>query len=190
VTPAPAAARRQFSGTRVLRMTPALHEQAVRLISDAVTGADPVSAVIAIAAGGITPATRIAALCGVPVYHVRARHNPTGAIFTQATGDVSHDTGPLAAALNGTRLAGRVLVADDICGSGATLTAVTTAVRPYLGGGATVHTAALCRNTGATQGPDWWIWTVSDWVLFPWDPDPGPGPVIEDLPEPGGVRAR
>jgi hypoxanthine phosphoribosyltransferase len=187
MTPAPAV-RRQFTGTRVVRMTPALHEHAVRLLSHAVTGPGPLNAVIGIATGGIAPADGIAATSGVPVYHVGARHNLTGAILTPATGNVSHDIGLLARALNGRRLAGRILLVDDICGSGATFAAITTAICPYLDDGATVRTAALCRNTGAARGPDWWIWTVSDWVLFPWDPEPRPCLVIEDLPEPGKVQ--
>jgi hypoxanthine phosphoribosyltransferase len=82
----------------------------------------------------------------------------------------------------------RVLVADDICGSGATLAAVTRrladSIRPMA-----FTTCTLCRNEGSGRTPDLWVWDVRDWVAFPWEPTPA-GETVP-LPAPTSVqRAR
>ncbi|WP_020501070.1 phosphoribosyltransferase [Sciscionella marina] len=82
------------------------------------------------------------------------------------------DLDPLTRALNGQRLKGRVLVVDDICGSGATLRRLRHDLTPLLSPSAQLLTAVLCLNTGAATLPDYSIWTVSDWVVFPWEKPP------------------
>ena len=53
---------------------------------------------------------------------------------------------------------------------------------------ATVHTVALCRNAGAAHDPDLWLWTVDDWVRFPWEPAPPADLAVENLVLPGWVQ--
>lgn len=190
MTDSPAPASRRFQHQRLLCLTPPLHEHAVRLLAAAAHARwHPISAVIGIAQGGLPPAHGISHILQVPTHRLVAKHNPTDAIYTQATGHVTTDLRALAAALNGEQLAGTVLLVDDICGSGATLTAVRAALRPHLRTGAALRTATLCRNADATLDPDLWIWTVDDWVHFPWETPPPPGTGREDLPTPGQVRS-
>jgi hypoxanthine phosphoribosyltransferase len=118
------------------------------------------------------------------MYQVAARHNPTDAVYTQATGRISLNLSALETALAGARLLGPVLLVDDICGTAATLDAVLPELTPHLAPGAVVRTAVLCRNTGAARDPDLWLWTVQDWVCFPWEPPPPPGMPVADLGPP------
>jgi len=148
-----------------------------------------VDAVIGIADGGVPLATEIAGKLGVERFQVRARHNTSDAPYQPATGQVMCDFTDLADQLDGRRLGGVVLVVDDICGSGATFRAVTSGLASYLQPAAVVVTAALCRNTGASQPPHVWLWDVSDWVVFPWE-QRAAGVLTTPLPAPSTVRSR
>src|SRR5262249_18918399 len=95
---------------------------------------------------------------------------------------------PLTRTLNGHQLRGRVLIVDDICGSGATLHRLRHGLDPWLSPSAEVLTAVLCLNTGASILPDYSVWTVSDWVVFPWEQPPAarrPGKHRVAHPTPG-----
>lgn len=174
---------RRFRHQRLLDMTLPAYEHAVRLLTAAAEARfAPISAVIAIANGGLAPASGISGILDVPNYRLTAKHNPTDAIYTEATGHVIHDLTTLTAALNGQQLGGTVLLVDDICGSGATFTAVQSALRPHLHAEAVVRTVALCRNAGTSLDPDLWGWTVDDWVHFPWEPTSPSGVTVEELP--------
>ncbi|MGH3693468.1 MAG: phosphoribosyltransferase [Pseudonocardiaceae bacterium] len=180
---------RIFSHRRILELTPQEYLAAVRLLAEAAQRRHgPVSAVIGIANGGLPPAQALGQLLEVPVYRIDARHNPTDAPYTQATGHVIHNTRRLTSALAGRRLAGRILLVDDICGTGATFYTLRPAVHRYLAPGATVHTVALCRNIGGILDPDLWLWTVDDWVRFPWEPAPPTGGQVENLIVTGSVQ--
>jgi hypoxanthine phosphoribosyltransferase len=186
LTPAPS---RAFHHQVVWRLTEAAFQPAARLLAHA--GRErhgPIAAVVGIARGGRALAETTAAALGVPGYLISARHNPSDAIYQQATGVVEVDTTGLAAALAGDRLAGRVLLVDDVCGSGATLVTVQAALAGHLAGDAGVVTAVLCRNTGAAIDPDLWLWDVSDWVIFPWDAAHPQASAV--LPPPGDVFGR
>ena len=139
---------------------------AARLLAESTVGGEPaVTAVIGIANGGVKPATVAADFLKVPLYLASARHNTSDQPWQQATGQVSvilPDDLP-------TLFTGRVLLVDDIAGSGATFLAVAQAQHGRLGAGAVLQTVALCRNAGCTDGPDRWIWDVDDWVVFPWE---------------------
>lgn len=139
------------------------------------------AATIGIANGGLAPARDIARQLLAPTYQVTARHNPTDAAYTQTTGIVTYDLGPLDLGLSGRQLAGAVLVVDDICGSGATFTTLLPALAQRLGHGAELHTVALCRNAGSSINPDLWVWTVDDWVAFPWERPPADDAAAVDL---------
>jgi len=139
--------------------------------------------VVGIQRGGWHVATAVAALLDVPAVPILARHNDTDTVGLPATGRVRIDatTDPPALA------PGRVLIVDDICGSGATLRTVS-ALLSGLWKPALLRTAVLCRNAGAAYEPDSWIWDVADWVCFPWEPDPGRP--TEPLALPVGVNRR
>lgn len=143
----------------------------------------PIREVIGIADGGRTPATVIAADLDVPIRIVQARHNPTDAPYTQATGEVTCDT----ASVPVSSLHGHVLLVDDICGTGATLRAVTSALATP---GLRLISCVLCLNAGARMTPDLWVWEVRDWVAFPWETVPDTPLTRVDLPIPTEVHAR
>ncbi|MFD5089826.1 phosphoribosyltransferase [Amycolatopsis thailandensis] len=166
-------AHRDFDYRQVWRVTPETLRDATALLTDAILRDHAsIERVIGLANGGISPAHLIATTLGMNARIVRARHNTSDGAYQQATGEVSLDLTPLTRTLNGQRLKGRVLVVDDICGSGATLRRVHDDLTPLLSPGAQLLTAVLCLNTGASTLPDYSIWTVSDWVVFPWEQPP------------------
>jgi hypoxanthine phosphoribosyltransferase len=161
-------------------MTPTQASAAAVMLADAAARHfGPLSQVIAIARGGTDPATVIARWLGVPLLTVQARHNPVSDLYVQATGHVTCQLDDLRPG----DVNGRALVVDDICGTGATLSAVTAALAQVAGPGTSLHTAALCRNAGAATRPDLIIWdNLRDWVIFPWEPGPPPGTATRHLP--------
>jgi hypoxanthine phosphoribosyltransferase len=182
-------AQRVFAHRRILQVTPQGYLAGVRLLAEtARLRHGPITTVIGVANGGLAPAQAIGTLLTAPTYRIDARHNPTDARYTQATGHVTHDVRRLASALAGRRLDGRILLVDDICGTGATFHTLCPALASYLASCATVHTVALCRNAGAVHEPDLWLWTVDDWVRFPWEPVLPAGMAVENLTIPGRAR--
>lgn len=168
-----ATARRVFEHQQIWRLTPDALREATTLLAGAILhDHEAIHHVIGIANGGTAPARMIASTLGVKARTVHARHNSGDATYQQATGKVTLDLDPLTRALNGQRLLGRVLVVDDICGSGATLRRLHHDLAPLVSPSAQVVTAVLCLNTGASTLPDYSIWTVADWVLFPWEKPP------------------
>ncbi len=185
------APQRMFAHRRILRVTPDAYLMGMQLLAEAVRlRLGPATAVIGVANGGLPPAQALGKLLAAPVYQVDARHNSTDALYTQATGRVTYDVQRLASALAGRQLAERVLLVDDICGTGATFHALRPALASYLAAGATVHTVVLCRNAGADRDPDLWLWTVDDWVRFPWEAALPSNAVVENLAVPGQVQPR
>lgn len=182
-------AARVFARQRILQVTPEGYLAGVQLLAEAAQLRHrSITAVIGVANGGLAPAQELGALLTVPVYRVDARHNSTDALYTQASGHVTYDVRRLASALAGQRLAGRILLVDDICGTGATFHVLCPALDSYLASCATVHTVVLCRNAGAVHEPDLWLWTVDDWVRFPWEPALPPGMGVENLVATGPVQ--
>jgi hypoxanthine phosphoribosyltransferase len=170
---------RAFNRDFAWQMT-ASQAAAAAVLAGAAARSGTVDAVIAVARGGTQPARDIAAALGVPVRTVRARHNPTDAMYAQATGHVSCDVaeaGPLR---------GRVLVVDDICGTGATLATVTSALARLAAPGTALVTATLCRNAGSPSRPDLTVWDdLREWVIFPWEASPPHSLPVRYLPDPG-----
>ncbi|WP_329243013.1 phosphoribosyltransferase domain-containing protein [Actinoallomurus sp. NBC_01490] len=158
-----------FEHRRLWQLTPAAYHAGMKLLTEAARDRlGQIGTVIGIADGGRAPANAIAAIAGAPVVAVSARHNATDATFTQATGRVHCDTASFQPLIN---QPGPFLVVDDICGTGATLTAVTDTLTHLVALQAAICTATLCRNLGASPGtPDLHLWDVADWVVFPWEP--------------------
>jgi uncharacterized protein len=170
---------RAFNHDFAWQMTASQATTAASILASAAAKGDPVDVVIAIARGGTQPARDIATALGAPVRTVRARHNYTDSMYAEATGRVSCDVagaGPLR---------GRVLVVDDICGTGATLATVTSALA-RAAPGAALLTATLCRNAGSPSRPDLTVWDdLREWVIFPWEASPPDGLPVRYLPDPG-----
>lgn len=175
-------AQRVFRHRSPYLLTPEVCEAAFTRLASAIAQDGPLSTVIGIAGGGRAPAEAVAAQLGVPVCHVVARHNTSDAIYTQATGAVTVSV-PRGFPDS---LGGRVLLADDICGTGATFAAVTAALTPRFASGTRIDTAALCRNVGSPLRPCWWAWDVDDWVIFPWEAHPGVA--VRPLPVPERIH--
>lgn len=180
---------RVFERRRVWEPTRTTFLFAARLLAHAATARHgPVDAVVGIAAGGTPLAAETSRVLAVERFQVRARHNLSNALYHPATGRVACDFSDLDNARAGDPLNGLVLVVDDICGTGATFSGVFAGLAVRYPDACLV-TAALCRNAGALQPPDLWLWDVTDWVVFPWEDRPAGGPT-QPLPLPTTVRSR
>lgn len=163
---------RVFERERIWRLTEHEFAAAVTLIG----ASEPVpDVVIGIARGGVPLARRLAEHYGVPVAALMARHNHSDELYVAATGRVELPQEPDAdlAAHRGARL----LLVDDICGTGATYRAAVPWLHQHLAP-ASVRTAVLCRSQASAFTPDTWVWSTLDWVVFPWN---DPAPTTEDL---------
>ncbi|MFV2198730.1 phosphoribosyltransferase [Nocardiopsis sp. LOL_012] len=123
--------------------------------------------VVAVARGGLWPAAAIAADLRLPMVSVTATHNTGEGVRLGATDDALVSCPVDLSHLKGVR----ALIVDDIYGTGATLRALRQAL-PQLHSAPAV---TLCRNTGTNGAPHAWVWDVSDWVCFPWEPPPPTG---------------
>lgn len=166
-------AQRVFEHQRIWRVTPDALREACLLLFAAISRDYPkVDHVIGIGGGGVPPACVLAGRLGVKLRTVQARHDTGDGLYRQATGKVTVDFDAFRRALGRRELGGTILVVDDICGSGATLHKLRNVLTPVLAPDAQVIAATLCLNTGAQTRPDYWVWTVSDWVSFPWEKRP------------------
>lgn len=150
---------RVFEHARIWRLDLGAFDAAARMLAAA---EPPPGLIVGIARGGTELARFLGAWFGVPVATVTARHNVSDGAYAEMAGTVEV-AGTLPAASRG-----GVLIADDICGTGDTFTAVTGYVAAQLGPVAT-RAVSLCRNNGAAFIPDAWVWSVADWVAFPWE---------------------
>jgi len=177
---------RVFDHAFAWQMTTDQLAAAASLLADAAASQfGPVDQVIAIERGGVEPARAIASRLGVRLHTVRARHNPTSDLYTQATGQVSCT----ASSLPADTVSGCVLIVDDICGTGATLHAVTSLLSQQACPGTRLHTATFCRNAGASTRPELTVWDdLREWVIFPWEPRQAAG-TTRTLPDPTQAHA-
>lgn len=171
---------RVFEHKRIWRLTPDTFAAAAGLIA----AHEPApEVVVGIARGGIPFAQMLADDYRVPMVTVSARHNHSDEVHLPATGKVDLPDEP-GAALAAHRDA-RILLVDDICGTGATYRAVLPWLANHLAPAA-LRTAALCRSEASTFTPDIWVWDTLDWVVFPWNDQTH---TTEDLTIPTGPRS-
>ncbi len=154
---------------RIWLLSQDMFVRAANLIAGHVTVYQP-QVIVGIARGGLPLAQHVARRLGTEAVAIAARHNATDTAYLQATGRVDLIGPDVRLPPAGARL----LVVDDICGTGATLTAVsallTARCKPT-----SLRTAVLCRNAATDGGaylPDVWVWRLRDWVVFPWEPLP------------------
>ncbi len=160
--PAPGLAR-AFDHERIWRLTTDMFERGAAMLATC----EPVpEAVIGVARGGMPLAQFLGRYYRVPVLQITARHNRSDGIYAAATGII--DLAEEGISASGIPIGRDVLVADDICGTGATLRAVLPAIEVQLRP-STLRVTVLCRNAAASVWPDSWLWDTRDWVVFPWD---------------------
>ncbi|MFD4479865.1 phosphoribosyltransferase [Streptomyces sp. NPDC058471] len=176
MTPPPA--QRTFEAQRIWQLSQHEFPAAACLIAAGERVHRP-DVVIGIARGGVRLAEIISEQLGVPTATISVRHNTSDSPQQAATGHL--DFGPVQDMLMAVAPGGRVLLVDDICGSGVTLGAVTKLLhdqaRPTC-----VRTAVLCRNRSADYPVNTWGWDVADWVWFPWEERPDTHVPVEPLP--------
>ncbi|MBG0825707.1 hypothetical protein HS048_34035 [Planomonospora sp. ID91781] len=185
---APPVRQRVFDHERIWRLEPEAFAAAARLLAEHERPHRP-TVVVAIARGGVPLGQALGRLLGVPVVTITLRHNHDDGLKVEATGCVDIVE---CAGLQQVASGSRVLVADDICGTGATLDVLAPLLRQHLRP-AGVRTVVLCRNAASCDlqegaGPDAWVFDTRDWVVFPWN-DPA-GAATEPLTAPAGVRTR
>lgn len=176
---------RVFEHRRVWRLHQDRFDAGAALLADAVAARAVPHLVVGIARGGVPLASALAAKLAAPLAIVTARHNPTDAVRapgTDAVDAVEVDEGSIAAVP--VSPGALVVVADDICGSATTLTAVTARLARRASPLA-ITTVTLCRNVGSARTPHLWLWDVADWVVFPWE---APVAGAEPLPPVTEVR--
>ncbi|MEV4091085.1 phosphoribosyltransferase [Streptosporangium saharense] len=179
--------RRVFDHRRIWRLDPETFTVAAELLAEHERLHRP-DVVVAVARGGIPLGTSLGRLLDVHTIGIRLRHNHYDGLEVQATGQVDVLD---CAALEQVASDSRVLVADDICGTGATLSAVAALLQRRLGS-VGVRAVVLCRNAASYEvegvaGPDAWVWDIRDWVAFPWEK--AVDAPTEPLATPTGVQA-
>lgn len=163
---------RVFEHARIWRLDWDGFEAAARMLAAA---EPPPALVVGIARGGVELARFLSDWFGVPFATVTARHNVCDGPYAEMARGVEIE-GAAPTAADG------ILVADDICGTGDTLTSVVSHITGQLGHVA-IRTVALCRNRGAAFAPDAWVWNVADWVAFPWEEPPSGPTELLTVPE-------
>jgi uncharacterized protein len=154
---------RAFDHERIWRLTTDVFERGAGMLASS----EPVpAAVVGVARGGIPLAQFLGRYYRVPVLQITARHNRSDDVYAAATGIIKLAEEGISA--NGLTSGRDVLIADDICGTGATLRAVLPAIEARLRP-STLRVTVLCRNAAASVWPDSWLWDTRDWVVFPWD---------------------
>jgi hypoxanthine phosphoribosyltransferase len=172
---------RVFEHQRIWRLDFDVFQWAASALADSIAD-DPPDLVAGIARGGLPLARTLAGRLNVPMLEISARHYRSDEPYARGRGRVA--IGPIDSSKAGDRP--KLLVADDMCGSGATYRAVCSALETTLAP-AGLRTVALCRNTGSTWTPDRWIWDTGDWVVFTTWNEPVEQPT-EPLPWPADVR--
>lgn len=159
---------RVFEHRQLWLLESSAYEQAAALFRDTLRQRWQADAVVGITRGGRALAQYLAEHLHLPYYEVQARHNSSDDLYSSTESAVTIDLGQIAAKIP------TLFLVDDICGTGATLTAVQERLSAVCACERMI-TVVLCRNIGSTYMPDVYAWDVNDWVVFPWEPQPTHG---------------
>ncbi|WP_405709700.1 MULTISPECIES: phosphoribosyltransferase [unclassified Streptomyces] len=140
--------------------------QLVEDIADEVRAAGFVpDAVLAVARGGLAAGGYLTCALDVPVMHtVRVRRTADDSRYAAKQRPVVDTSGPL-----GLAPGDKVLVVDDIVGTGATADAVLEFLDAAGVTPGDVRFAAVVRNHRSGYVPDHCPAVVDDWIVFPWE---------------------
>jgi len=148
----------------------------VRAIAQEVrSGGEPVDCVLGISRGGLVPAVALSNLLGVSLLHVVSVTRNVGA------GQYLEKQPPAVSWFGELSALGdqRVLVVDDVAGTGETLDLVRGQLADVA---ASVLTAVVVRMGRGTSSADFVGVELDDWVLFPWEAkDLPPGTEVRDV---------
>jgi uncharacterized protein len=171
---------RTFEKRKIWKLERPAFRSAMALMTELLHQQRTFDCVLAVLRGGHEPGQVLGDHLGIPVFTIRVRHNASNEIWSSCLAEVKIDWSDL----QGVSMRSALLVVDDICGSGHTLAALQRGLvsrfEPRR-----LSTAVLCLNEGSTFTPDYWIWTVSDWVIFPWENAPSD---LETTPLPVPLR--
>ncbi|MFH9069081.1 phosphoribosyltransferase [Streptomyces alboflavus] len=122
-------------------------------------------AVLALARGGLTPAGHLTCALDVPVTHVvRVRRTADDSRYATKNPPVIDSATPLP--LGAGR---RVLVVDDIVGTGETAAVVLGHLAAAGVAADDVRFAAVVRNHQSSYVPEYCAAVIDDWIVFPWE---------------------
>ncbi len=150
-------------------------DTAIRSIAGQVrSSGERVECILGVSRGGLVPAVSLSNVLGISAFHVTAvgRNVGDGQYLEKQPPRVLWH-GDLAAVRGK-----RVLVVDDVAGSGETLRYV--CEQAVLAGAASVRTAVVVRMRQGASAADFVAVELDDWVVFPW----------EDRELPQGARTR
>ena len=124
-------------------------------------------AVLAVARGGLTPAGFLTCALDVPVQHtIRVRRTADDTRYAAKQAPVI-DMGTPPALGPGDR----VLVVDDIVGTGSTADVVLAYLADAGVARSDVRFASVVRNHRSGYVPDYCPAVIDDWIVFPWETD-------------------
>lgn len=122
-------------------------------------------AVLALARGGLTPAGHLTCALDVPATHVvRVRRTADDSRYATKNPPVIDSAAPLPLAAGQ-----RVLVVDDIVGTGETATVILGHLSAAGLAPDDVRFAAVVRNHRSAYVPEYCAAVIDDWIVFPWE---------------------
>ncbi|MFD0412355.1 phosphoribosyltransferase [Streptomyces sp. NPDC127108] len=141
-------------------------------------------AVLALARGGLTPAGHLTCALDVPAtYVVRVRRTTDDSRYATKTPPVVDSAAPLP--LGAGR---RLLVVDDIVGTGETATVILDYLEAAGLAADDVRFAAVVRNHRSAYVPEYCAAVIDDWIVFPWET--ARESTADCRPFPAGLRVR
>ncbi|GHH76908.1 phosphoribosyltransferase [Streptomyces sulfonofaciens] len=134
--------------------------------------------VLAVARGGLAPAGYLTCALDVPVMEtIRVRTTTDDSRYAAKRRPAVDTARPLELSPGA-----RVLVVDDIVGTGATADAVLGRLADVGVAAGDVRFAALVRNHRCRYVPDYCPVVIDDWIVFPWETEREPTDNCRPLP--------
>lgn len=140
-------------------------------------GFDP-GVVLGVARGGLPAASYLACALDVPVLHTVRVRRTRGDSQYAAKQPPRLESGELPGVKPGTK----ILIVDDIVGTGATAELVREHLATMGVAEPDIRFAALVRNHRSSYRPDYCPAVADDWIVFPWEPGWGRTPGARPFP--------